>query len=112
MVTLVSPEYSLVAFCYQMIDKDPVEIMEVASAEITYARRLHTEKTGETAFRKGSKGRLYSEQLQCLIRLLMGGSIPQEMSAEFIADVRPLVRQLLKKYEIGELRQKFSDRNA
>lgn len=53
MISLVSPEYNLQKFYDYMRGKDPVAIIEAASAEIGYARRLHREATKESDFRKG-----------------------------------------------------------
>lgn len=108
MVKLVSPEYSLEIFCYRMLGRDPLCIMESASAEISYARLLHQESTKDLDFRKGSLGREYCDGLQQLISLLMNGSVQSNATPEFLAAVKPLVQQLLEKWEIGELRKVFS----
>ena len=109
MISLVSPEYNLEAFCNHMRGKDPLAIMEAASAEGSYARRLHRETTKEDDFREGSKGWEYCESLQKLVFLLMNGSVPTGASSEFLTVVKPLVQQLLQKWRIGNLRQVFSD---
>ncbi len=88
-----------------MLGKDPLAIMDAASAEIGYARRLHRETTKETDFRKGSKGREYCDNLQKLVSLLMNGRVPAGATPEFLAVVKPLVRQLLQKWKIGNLRE-------
>ena len=108
MSSLISPDYDLVAFCYRVMDGDPVTVMEAASSEISYARRLHREKTRESNFRHGSKGRFYCEQLQYLISMLMNGHLPSEASPEFRENVRPLVKRLLERWDIGTLRTEFS----
>jgi hypothetical protein len=92
-----------------MRGKDPVAVMEAASAEISYARRLHREVTKESDFRKGSRGREYCENLQKMISMLMNGSIPVGSSPEFLITVNPLIQELLQRWEIGSLRQEFSD---
>ena len=63
MESLVSPDYSLKEFCDVMHGKNPLEVMDAASAEITSARRLHREATNRSDFRKGSKGREYCDSL-------------------------------------------------
>ena len=107
-VKLVSPEYSLEIFCYRMLGRDPLCIMESASAEISYARLLHQKSTKDLDFRKGSLGRAYCDDLQQLISLLMNGTIPSNAMPEFLGAVRPLIQQLLARWEIGELRRVFS----
>ena len=106
---LISHEFDLRAFCYQMVQKDPSEVMQAASAEITHARHNHREQTTETNFRSGSKGRKYCDDLQCLIRMLMNGQMPSDPAPEFIEAVGPLVRHLLKKCRIGSLQEHFTE---
>jgi len=95
-----------------MRGKDPSAVMEGASAEISYARRLHREATKDSDFRKGSRGRKYCENLQKLISLVMNGSVPAGSTPEFLTAVKPLIQQLLQKWEIGNLRQVFSNLQA
>lgn len=109
MINLVSPEYDLETFCNRMRGKDPLSVMEAASAEISYARRLHREAAKESDFRKGSRGRRYCENLQKLISMLMNGSVPAGSTSEFLITVKPLVQELLQRWEIGNLRQVFSN---
>jgi len=109
MISLVSPEYNLKTFCSQMREKDPVAIIEAASAEISYARRLHREATKESDFRKGSRGREYCDNLQKMISLLMNGSVPDGSTYEFLITIKPLIQELLQKWEIGNLRKVFSN---
>jgi len=109
MVSPISPEYNLNKFCNHMFGKDPLAIMDAASTEISYNRRLYRETTKESDFRKGSKGREYCDDLQKLISLLMNGKVPVGATPDFLAAVKPLVQHLLKKWEIGNLRQFFSD---
>jgi hypothetical protein len=91
MISLVSPEYSFEEFCLRMVGKDLVfEVMDAASAEITYARQIHRKTTKDQNFRKGSKGRLYCEDLQRLISLIMNGSIPADATTNFLHAVKPL----------------------
>lgn len=109
MIKLVSPEYDFDKFCQMMIGKDPLVVIDAASAEISSALRLHSETTKDSNFRKGSRGRLYCENLEQLIRLLMGGSVPTAASPGFLSATRPLFLHLMKKWEIGNLRQILAD---
>jgi hypothetical protein len=108
MISLVSPEYNLEKFCNH-VRKDPLAVLDAASEEIFYARRLHREATKDSDFRKGSRGREYCENLQKLISLIMNGSVPTGSTPEFLFAVKPLVQHLLQKWELGNLRQIFSD---
>ena len=108
MESLVSPECSLKVFCDAMHGKNPIEVMDAASAEITSARRLHREATKRSDFRKGSKGREYCDSLQMLISLLMNGTIPDGAGPAFLTVVKPLADHLHKKWELGTLRQVFA----
>jgi hypothetical protein len=105
LIDLVSPGYSFEEFCSRMFGKDPIAVMDAASAEITYARRNHRETTKDGDFRKGSRGRAYCDDLQRLIGLCMG-SIPSDAPPNFLSTVKPLVMHLLQKWEIGDLRAK------
>jgi hypothetical protein len=106
---VLSPEFDLRIFCYQVMDKDPAEVMQAASAEISYARHNHREQTTERQFRGGSKGSKYCDSLQSLIRMLMNGQMPSDPAPEFIEAVRPLVRNLLKKWRLGNLDDYFTE---
>lgn len=108
MAHLVSPEYSLKAFCDGMLGKDLFSVMTTAAAEISLARRIHRETTKASDFRKGSKGREYCDGLQSLISMLMNGAVPVGASQSFLVTVKPLFVGLLQKSEIGTLRQVFS----
>jgi len=107
MISLVSPKYSFRDFCQCMFGKDPLQVIDAASAEITYARLIHQEKTKDRDFRKRSRGRAYCENLQQLISLLMG-SAPDKVSPEFLDSVKPLARHLLQRWEITGFRQLVS----
>jgi len=109
MPDLVSPEYNFEIFCNHMLGKDLMDVMDCASAEIGYARRFHREATKDSDFRKGSKGRVYCDDLQKLISMLMNGAVPNDSSPEFLVSVKPLILGLLKKWDIGNLRQVFSN---
>lgn len=55
MISLVSPECDLQEFCRRMFGKDPMQVMDAASAEITYARQLHREHEGSNFPRGASR---------------------------------------------------------
>ncbi len=112
MISLVSPEYNLETFSNHMRGKDPLAVIEAASVEISFARRLHREATKDSDFRNGSRGREYCESLQKLISLIMNGSVPLGSTPEFLTAVKPLIQQLLEKWEIGNLREIFSNIQA
>lgn len=105
MFSLVSPEYNFHDFCRCMFGKDPSQVMDAASAEITYARRNHREKTKDRDFRKGSRGRAYCDDLQQLIRLFFNLSVPGNVTPEFVDAVRPLALDLLRRWRIPSLSQ-------
>jgi hypothetical protein len=109
MISLVSPEYDFELFCHQMHGKDPVEVMDAAGTEIGYARRIHRQTTNDSDFRKGSRGRAYCDNLQRLIVLLLNGELPSDSTAEFVVAVKPLVQHLLKRWDIGKLRETFAN---
>jgi hypothetical protein len=104
MISLVSPKYDFRDFCQCMFGKDPLQVIDAASAEITYARLIHREKTMDRDFRRGSRGRAYCDDLQQLISLFMG-SAPDNVSPEFIDAVSPLALHLQQKWEILGLSQ-------
>lgn len=83
--------------------------MDAAGEEITSARRLHRDATKFSDFRKGSKGRKYCDSLQMLISLTMNGSVPAGATPTFLMTVKPLIDHLLKKWELGTLRQDFAN---
>lgn len=107
MTNLVSPEYDLDKFCSCMLGEDLSAVMDATSSEIGQARLHHRRTTKESDFRKGSRGRAYCENLQRLLSMLMIGSVPEGSTREFLWSVKPLVQQLLQKWEIGNLRQVF-----
>ena len=109
MGSLVSPEYSLKAFCEVVRSTDPLKAMEAVSAELGSAHRLHQEATNEFEFPEGSKGRVYCDSLQMLISTLMNGSVPDDVPPNFLTDVKPLVDHLLQNWELGNLRQVFAN---
>jgi len=105
-IRLVSPEYSFEEFCLRMLGKENVlAVIDAASTEISYARGLHRQKTHERDLRPGSRGRMYCEDLQRLVSLLMNGSIPPGATPDFLFAVKPVVLQLVEKWEIGNLRR-------
>jgi hypothetical protein len=109
MAAPLSPHMHFVEFCYRVADRDTLAAVDDATAEIAFHRRLHRAETGEREFRNGSVGRRYCEQLQLLISMLVNGQVPSNAPETFRHDVAPLVRRLLQKWEIGQLRQEFGD---
>lgn len=109
MAAPLSPTKSFVEFCYRVADTDPVETMEAACEEIAWHRRENRTATSRLDFRHGSKGKMYCDQLQHLVYLLMNGEVPERAPKSFHHDVAPLVRRLIKRWEIGTLRRTFSD---
>jgi hypothetical protein len=87
-----------------MLGKDPMQVMDAASAEITYARHIHREKAKDRGFRRGSRGRAYCDDLQQFVALFMG-SVPDKVSPEFLDAVKPLAIDLLRRCEIVGLRK-------
>ncbi|MEY2494670.1 MAG: hypothetical protein QOJ45_1162 [Verrucomicrobiota bacterium] len=106
---VIAPEHDLQLFCYRMIDRDPVAILEAASAEIAYCRHNHREQTKQLDFRKGSKGQQYCDDLQMLVRVLMNGQFPTDIDAKFMAAIAPLIKILLRKWRIGRLHEYFKE---
>ena len=97
MISLVSPNYNFRDFCQCLVGKDPLQVIDAASAEITYARLIHQEKRKNRDFRRGSRGRAYCDDLQQLISLFMG-STTDKVSQEFLDAVDPLARHLLQRW--------------
>jgi hypothetical protein len=100
---LVSSEYDFGEFCRRMFGKDPNQITSAASAEITYAQQNQRKRTGGRSFRVGSRGRAYCDNLQDLIRVIMG-TVPNNTSPIFDTAVRPLAHHLLQKWVIVGMR--------
>ena len=94
---LISPHYSFERFCFQMIGKDLMAVIEAAGAERAYAIGIHRHTTKESHFRKGSRGWEYSENLLRLVRILMNGSIPMDATPNFLSAAKPLLADLLRK---------------
>jgi hypothetical protein len=107
MITLVSPTLDFQAFCEAMVGHDLLWIIDTASTEATYAQHLHEQASGRFEFRPGSRGRRYCDDLQSLVSMLMNGRVPADASAGFTAAVKPLVIDLLKKWDISDLRSVF-----
>lgn len=104
MISLISPTYNFRDFCQCMFGNDPLQVIDAASAEITYARLNHREKTKDRDFRKGSRGRTYCDDLQQLISLFTG-SVSDKVSPGFCDAVKPLALHLLQRWEIVGFRQ-------
>lgn len=113
MAHCLSPEFNLELFCFRLVAQEgqklnPEAALDAVSREIWAARRHPQNKTKERDFRAGSKGRLYCDELQSLVSLLVNGAPPSQLRQGFLEDVRPLVLHLLKGWEIGELRRIFT----
>jgi len=105
---LICPEFNFELFCYRVLAKEPknpIEVIDMANQEAWYARRQHRTTTKEDNFRRGSQGRAYCEDLQRMVSVLMNGNFPSSTKPEFKAAIKPLALHLLKRYEIGQLRQ-------
>ena len=109
MVAPLSTKRDFVEFCYRVTDADPLAAMEAACEEIGWHRRANKLATGRSDFRAGSKGRIYCDQLQHLVSLLMNGQVPVRATSNFHHDVAPLVKRLLVRWDISGLRQAFPD---
>ena len=96
-----------VEFCYRVPDRNPVVVLEAACAEMFEARRLNRERTGRPDFRLESVGRRYCDQLDLLVRYIMGGGVSHPTLATFKHDVEPLARRMLKTCEIVGFRELF-----
>lgn len=101
---MISPEYNFDEFCRCMFGKNATEVMDAASAEITYARRLHRSTTKDRDFRKGSRGQAYCDELMRLISLFVG-TVPENVSPEFVNAVQTLALHLVPRVEIIALRK-------
>jgi hypothetical protein len=102
---LISPDYNLEEFCLQMIGKDYRAVIDAAGAEASYDLGIHRHTTKEDDFPEASLGREYRENLRRLVSLLVNGSIPPDATPYFLSAVKPLISQLLEKWEIGSLRR-------
>jgi hypothetical protein len=102
---LVSPGYNFEEFCVRVIGKDYQSVMNAAGAEASYALVTHRYTTKEDDFPEESLGREYRENLRRLVSLLVNGSIPPDAAPSFLSAAKPLISQLLEKWEIGNLRR-------
>lgn len=100
---VISPEMDFHLFCGTLLDKDPVAVMEAASAEIAHTRSNYRLLTKQKDFRKGSKGRKYCDNLKTLLSLFMGSPMPENPNADFVSGVSPLMQYLLMRWKIGDL---------
>ena len=100
MTSPLSPTKDFMEFCYQVTDADPLAAIDAACKEIAWHRRLHRAETGQRDFRSGSKGRRYCDQLRHLVFLIMQGQVPSGAHETFRRDVTPLVRRLLKRWDL------------
>ncbi len=104
-IRLVSPDYRFDQFCLQMIGKDLMAVIEAAGAERAQAIGIHRHTTKESDFREGSRVREYRENLLRLVRMLVNGSIPIDATPSFLFAAKPLLADLLQKWQIGNLRR-------
>jgi hypothetical protein len=88
-----------------MIGKDYMAVIDAAGAEASYALGIHRHTAKEDDFPQGSLGREYRESLLRLVRLLVNGSIPPDATPYFLSAVKPLLSDLLQKWQIGNLRR-------
>lgn len=103
---LICDEFNFELFCYRVLAKepnDPMEVIDIANHEAWLARRQHKATTKETDFRAGSRGRVYCDDLQRMVSVLMNGTFPSSTTPEFKAAIKPLALHLLKRYKIGQL---------
>jgi hypothetical protein len=100
---VISPEMDFHLFCSTLLDKDPLGVMDAASAEIARTRGNHRLLTRQNDFRKGSKGRKYCDNLKALLSIFMRGQLPENPNADFVSGISPLMRCLLAKWKIGDL---------
>jgi hypothetical protein len=102
---LISPDYNFEEFCLRVIGKDYQAVMNAAGTEASYALVTHRYTTKEDDFPERSPGREYRKNLRRLVALLVNGSIPPDATPYFLSAVKPLISQLLEKWEIGNLRR-------
>jgi hypothetical protein len=88
-----------------MIGKDLQAVIDAASKESTCARIIHRETTKQRNFPEGSRGQEYCDNLRRLVFMLMNGSIHPDATPPFLSTAKPLIEQLLQKWEIGNLRR-------
>lgn len=104
-VSLISPDYNFEEFCLQMIGKDYLAVIDAAGAEASYALGIHRHTAKEDGFPEGSLGREYRKNLRRLVSLLVNGSIPADAPPFFLSAAKPLLSDLLQKWQIGNLRR-------
>jgi hypothetical protein len=92
---LISPACNLKEFCYQVMDRDVLSIMETASAEIAYQKKAYRRRTGHGSPRPDTALRRYCDDLQELIRILMNGHVSDGIRDGLVDDLRPLMRRIL-----------------
>ena len=106
---LISPDCNLKEFCYEVMHLNVVEIMETASAEITYHRTAHRNRTHRGTPRAGTRLRQYCDDLQELIRMLMNAHVSPSVRADLIDSLRPLMAQVMKTVRFnGNVEEVFS----
>lgn len=93
---LIAPECNLRDFCYRLSPWSFMEMMEAASAEVSYQRTALRKQTGNATPRSGSRLRPYCDDSQELVRMLVNGHVSEHARPEFIDDLRPLMVAVLR----------------
>ncbi len=93
---IISEDCDLPEFCTKVMRRGFMKVLQAASAEITYQKALHRERTGHLEFRKGSRQAHYCDDLMALIRTLTNGSFPADRRPGLVRDLVPLMKELLK----------------
>jgi len=78
-----------------------MEIMEAASAEISYQQRVCRDRTGNATPRADSKAREYCDDLQELVRMLVNAHISENVREGFIDDLRPLMIAIFRQVRLN-----------
>lgn len=110
---LIAPECNLRDFCYRVSPWSFMEILDAASAEISYQRVAHRKRTGNSTPRSGSRLRQYCDDLQELVRILVNGHVSEHARSEFIDDLRPLMVAVLRQVRFnGNVEEVFKEEAA
>src|ERR1700730_8809577 len=102
---LVCPELDLSLFCRGVSDRDISGVLDAAGMESSLLYREYHERTGRSTFRLGTRQRLYVDDLQRLVSMLLNGQYPRGCDDRFFLAVAPLVVALLVKWRIGNLNE-------
>ena len=105
----ISPDKSIIEFCYRVEATDPLQVIDLACAESHHHRQANKRLTGSSNFRSGSKGRRYCDDLKMLVSILVNGQIPSDASSEYRQAIAPLVRRVLKSgWRVGDLESELA----